>query len=204
MEVKINNSHLEDLIWMSYRYCIGRHTITAAGHADTIKTILMNNPNALSEERKEFMAKDIREHIKDSLRFKSNIQIKGTNTYDIYSDLLYEISKHKNANTLKYIIDTYTHTIETEPLKEEKSYYESSDYDYIDLIPWVKLSNFLDKKCWKKITLEYDGKTEEIIAFPYPRQINNTEYEKVWTTCEDFCTSKSSLNPKYIKEIKDI
>ena len=40
----LDNKAMEDFIWMSYRYCIGRKTIAAATHADTIREFINNNP----------------------------------------------------------------------------------------------------------------------------------------------------------------
>jgi hypothetical protein len=201
--ININSVELEDLIWMSYRYCIGRHTITAVTHADTIKSILKRNPNAISPEKREFMANDIRDSINSIIKFNSNIKIKGFPKYDVYSDLLYEISKHDNPNELIYHIDAYTHEIKTEPLKDEKSYNEHSDYDYIDLIPWIKLANYLDKSTWKKLIVNVDGETKEIIAFPYPCDMGKLKFEKVWTE-GNLLTATQYIPPKSIVEIKDI
>ena len=39
MKITITNREMEDFIWMSTRYCIGRHTIAAAAHADTIAKV---------------------------------------------------------------------------------------------------------------------------------------------------------------------
>lgn len=57
MKITITNREMEDFIWMSSRYCIGRHTIAAATHADTIAKVLTANPDILSKEMQEFMVK---------------------------------------------------------------------------------------------------------------------------------------------------
>ena len=56
--------YMEDLIWMSYRYCIGRKTIAAHSHAGNIARYSFDH---ISDGRKRFMAKDIREEINDVL-----------------------------------------------------------------------------------------------------------------------------------------
>lgn len=76
----------EDCIWMSYRYCIGRHTITSNMHAGHIA---QNCYDRLSNERLEFMANDIR----DSINFKLGDSIedylkKNSNTSTSISDFL--------------------------------------------------------------------------------------------------------------------
>ena len=50
----------EDCIWMSYRYCIGRHTIAAHMHAGEIAA---NAYGRMSPERTQFMSHDINREI---------------------------------------------------------------------------------------------------------------------------------------------
>ena len=66
-----DESYMEDLIWMSYRYCIGRHTIVSHSHAGDIAKYSFDH---ISENRKSFMAHDIRQEINDTLRWKNNIE----------------------------------------------------------------------------------------------------------------------------------
>ena len=55
---KVNylSTYEEDCIWMSYRYCIGRHTIASHCHASDIAN---NAYGRMSKERTQFMSKDI-------------------------------------------------------------------------------------------------------------------------------------------------
>ena len=86
-----DESFFEDLIWMSYRYCIGRHTIAAAMHASNLVSIVDN----LSEDRKQFMAKDIRREINSTLKWKQNATIEGYNDfYNAYSLVLEYLMNH--------------------------------------------------------------------------------------------------------------
>ena len=66
----IKNSQLsnyeEDCMWMSYRYCIGRHTIASHMHASDI---WYNCKNRLNKERQLFTAFDINREIEMSLAF---------------------------------------------------------------------------------------------------------------------------------------
>lgn len=50
----------EDCIWMSYRYCIGRHTIAAHMHAGEIAAHAYGR---MSDERTQFMSHDINREI---------------------------------------------------------------------------------------------------------------------------------------------
>ena len=56
----------EDCMWMSYRYCIGRHTIAAHMHASDI---WQNCKRRMSKERQLFTAFDINREIERSLAF---------------------------------------------------------------------------------------------------------------------------------------
>ena len=56
----------EDCMWMSYRYCIGRHTIAAHMHATDI---WRNCKGRMSNERQLFTAFDINREIESSLMF---------------------------------------------------------------------------------------------------------------------------------------
>ena len=56
----------EDSIWMSYRYCIGRHTIASHMRANEI---WRHAKNRMNENRMEFTAYDIDQSIQHSLSF---------------------------------------------------------------------------------------------------------------------------------------
>lgn len=59
----------EDCMWMSYRYCIGRHTIASHMHASDI---WQNCKGRMSKERELFTAYDINREIEDRLRLGYN------------------------------------------------------------------------------------------------------------------------------------
>lgn len=60
----------EDYIFMSYRYCIGRHTIAAHYHATTIAQDVYGK---ISDERMQFNSEDICSCIYDQLHIKDFI-----------------------------------------------------------------------------------------------------------------------------------
>lgn len=62
--MKIKNTTLVDLIWMSVRYCIGRHTITAAHHAGEIANIIYENPDILTKWEIERLIEDINNEVR--------------------------------------------------------------------------------------------------------------------------------------------
>lgn len=57
----------EDSMWMSYRYCIGRHTIASHMHASDI---WKNCRNRMSKERELFTAYDINREIEMAMPFR--------------------------------------------------------------------------------------------------------------------------------------
>ena len=60
------NGYEEDSMWMSYRYCIGRHTIVSHMRAGDIGTHCYGR---MSEERSIFTAYDINREIEEKLQF---------------------------------------------------------------------------------------------------------------------------------------
>ena len=66
---------IDDMIWMSYRYCIGRHTIAAAMHAPQLAQFIAVND--ISEQRRQFYAKDILSSINDVLRLHDDVRVDG-------------------------------------------------------------------------------------------------------------------------------
>lgn len=71
----MTKSQLEDFMWTSWRYCIGRRTAAAAMHTDNIAELIANNPNVFSQERLEFNAKDIRRQISQVCTYGDSIEV---------------------------------------------------------------------------------------------------------------------------------
>lgn len=206
MQLNIGRDLIEEFIWMSYRYCIGRHTIAANMHADEIYKLLSKNPEILSKDQAEFMATDIRRQINNLLNFKKNVQFSCSDDYDVYSELLYTITK-KNINPLKakFFVDYYDGkiNIDTEELIESLNEYEDITKDYIDLVKWVALSNWLDYKTHKVIVYDDNGEEKECVVFPYPSCDYQGNYEELWVPV-DGNFLENYINKKYIKEFKDV
>lgn len=186
-KVTINDeSFFEDLIWMSYRYCIGRHTIAAAMHADNIVKVI----DELSENRKQFMSKDIRREINSKVNWKKNVTIKGYNDlYDAYSLVLEYLMNHadiKDDTEYHWYINVDTGSVEIEKEEKEKDkYYESFLHDYHDICPWCKLASYLDKKNYKNITINYNGEEQNLICFTYMYAFQD-KIEKHYVTPEEY------------------
>lgn len=212
-KIAIGAKELEDFIWMSYRYCIGRKTIAACMHASTIADLLYKNPDILSKDRKEFMAQDIRQSIINTISW--NKQIKIVNQYnnpiwDIYSAILEASSDVEHPYEVIYTVDIEARTVTTEKSNElkELSGFEKFDSMYYDLIPWVKLANVLDASCHKKIVCEHAGKTHEEVCFPYAAAIPGGGYNIVWASLAKdsghTIDKQGYVIPEMITQIKNI
>lgn len=201
-KINISAKALEDFIWMSYRYCIGRHTIAAAYHANTIANVIASNPDAFSRERLAFNAKDIRERINDAIRFLDCYDIDSCFSLDAFSCALYKSAEVENPNEYIYHIEQSGY-IELDAPKELLRH--RFDQDYINLIPWVKLANWLDKSTHRMITVEYDGKVETYECFPYPQKMEDGKYRKMWANVEDADMIHNRwIAEEYITKIEDI
>lgn len=108
----INNTNLndyeEDCMWMSYRYCIGRHTIASYMHAGDI---WKNCKNRITKERQLFNAFDINRSIEDCIRFGSGPQWYFPSTslnriyttaIDIFCEFLEDYGIKSKEEYLKY------------------------------------------------------------------------------------------------------
>ena len=115
----------ETLIWMSYRYAIGRHTIASNSHCHDIAENAYERLK-LTPHRMEFMAKDICNEIAQMLHI-SFFSIDGysLNTTGVYPlDLFYEYVNSKEIsdyNDLNRNVKSVTYKNGT---YEEKEYSE--------------------------------------------------------------------------------
>ena len=199
--VKIGEGAFLDFIWMSYRYCIGRHTIAAASHADTIARAIKSNPKALSDERKAFTVLDIRRSINEAFRWNCAIDIEGCRDMDAFSAVMYKSADLDEPELCKFFVDTTRQDVIVEEgvLPNDKF-----DKDYIDLIPWVKLANLLDKSCHKMITTKCEGKEVTTRCYPFPL-LYCGKYIKVWADANNPCLSVNRwISQEYITKVEDL
>lgn len=91
-----------DCMWMSYRYCIGRHTIAAHMHASDI---WYNCKGRMSKDKELFAAYDINREIESYLAFlKPNFRFPITSLNRIYTsaiDIVCEFFEDYNIKSLK-------------------------------------------------------------------------------------------------------
>lgn len=217
----------EMLMWTSYRYCIGRHTYVVSMAHD----IARHYYNKLSDERKKFTANDIRQEIKDHLRFLPfEFNISRWYGSDEYNPLkvLFTFFEKENIESLEDLAKISR--IEYDVNKDEYTFNrcESNFKTYIskmdieDLIPWETLASCFDIKNHKMLVLK-DG--TEVEAFktwtgktiPAETRIENgveVQYvkysdfgwEEVWKPVDSYVNGSEYVYiPKEnIKEIKDI
>ena len=95
----------EDCMYMSYRYCIGRHTIASSMHAGDI---WKHCKGRMSKERQLFTAFDINRNIEDCLRFHAPyFYFPITSLNRIYTsavDIVCEFMEDYNINSIEDFI----------------------------------------------------------------------------------------------------
>jgi hypothetical protein len=204
--VKIDSGSMEDFIWMSYRYCVGRLSIASVMHADTISSLIVNNPDLLSQARKQFMANDIMSELVYNLKSNNYNKIENAQeheNYDFFAELLYKISTVDNRNSYRYTLNGLTKTITMEEFPTIE--YLSVDTPYSSLIAWYKLAKKLDDRCHKRVKVKYRGEKAEFICYPYPIQTNEGTYEERWAAVDSKnVTAQQYIDPQYILSIEDI
>jgi hypothetical protein len=98
----------EDSMWMSYRYCIGRHTIAASMRAGDIASHCYGR---MTEERSIFTAYDINREIEQSLQFGcgptfmfpiTSLNRIYTSAFDIFCQFVEDFDIQKKEDLLKY------------------------------------------------------------------------------------------------------
>lgn len=200
--ITLSTKTVEDLIWMSYRYCIGRHTGAAITHARTIMNIVHKNPNAFTKEQKMQMVDDIRREINNTLSWSRNVSMDMSSNLDIFSLLFYNIEDGEDTTKFVYTVHEKTGAIHTDTrLVDTIQPWEGFESLYTDLIEWVKLSNWLDISIHQKVYVDYNGKKEVIICYPYPIKDGNV-YSVAYSSVDD--PFRGYIAPEYITQIKPL
>lgn len=148
---------LEDLLWTSYRYCIGRHSYVTSMAKDVGEFFY----DRLSNETKQKNAEDIRRELNDCLdlqfNFKinyfSNIKFKPLETFlefinsqDIKDGKdfanITKITPYKEDGQLKFEVSRKDIT------KNELPFYE---HNILDFLPWMDLASLFDVNDHKRV-----------------------------------------------------
>lgn len=185
-KVKPLSEFEEDLLYMSYRYAIGRHTIHAHSHACNIiehfYERLLVTPN-----RMQFTSKDINRSIEDCLRF-GRLNVYLHDVYDrnihILESLIHSIIdergyvKYDIRYVNKIILECYSNDGDCDIMvsTSEKIENEYPWNDIDDLMIWYYMAKLFDLKSHKVCTLT-DGTECEFIEL-YQRQTEYSEDRK--------------------------
>lgn len=190
-----------DSLWMSCRYCIGRHTITAHSHANDIAFYDYHRLNA---SQKEMMYTDINEQIYWSLKMSTFFSIENfdnvsMNPLDIFYEFINsenlknydELKKYKQVKAVWNSVYDKWDFEKTMLGENDKERYISS-FDFEDLEIWQKLANLFNEKEHFSKTVNVNGKDEIYECYYYYskrwRQTENDEhilfYDKVIGTTD--------------------
>jgi hypothetical protein len=166
----------EDCIWMSYRYCIGRHTIAAHMHAGNIASHAYGR---MSDDRTQFMSEDINREIAHILNVHNWFEF--DNEWNIPKseyrplDLLYRCLDEANITSDEELrrIKNITAFYKDGQWMFDIHYYKHGDNvrslsDLHDLEPWQRLANLFDLEGHKTCRLT-DGTL--------------CEYYECWKSC---------------------
>ena len=195
MKKKNLSSYEEDCIWMSYRYCIGRHTIAAHCHAGDIAN---NAYSRMTKERMQFISKDINREIYDVLHMHDwfNIDyvwnLQNFRPLDIFYQCLNDIG-FKTYDDIKKIKSIDCYFTNDNELKTDVYYYNDNDkfnfksfMDVEDLGVWQRLANLFDVDNHKWCRLTDDSIVEYYEFWTINRTKEGLVFEKVKTPVENY------------------
>lgn len=199
-KVKMLDEWTRDMVWMAYRYAIGRHTIAASSMC---KEMAKNVYCKLERSRSEFMAQDIQKEIADHLRFypfsfTMDYSIPSDDNRFVPIDRFIEFlmdNKFTSDEALadfdriecKWDRESDTFTYETSEKKEKTGYLT---HDWEDLMEWSNLAKLLNFKC-HKYCIAKDPSTDEEVLIEYfesyrRKSYKTLEFEKVKVPCQQF------------------
>jgi hypothetical protein len=205
----------ETCIWMSYRYAIGRKSITSVMHAKSIAEHI----DWIPEDRREFAAMDIIREVNDRIHWYKNVHVDGygEKIMDVFSVLLQWFLDNPQDNPVDYFmehkwdVDVNKGTVfvsdrDDIPEKSEYgTYYEPDIFnEFSDYKDWVNLAKYL-RGATHNITIEFEDKitTEPVIEW-YDVVTCGGKYEirKKYTKASEF--PGWYISPEYIKIIDKI
>lgn len=218
---KYLSDYEEDLVWMSYRYCIGRHTISANMHA---RNIAQHTYDRLSTERLMFIAQDIRRCIEDCLRFgQIHIYFDFDNyigprcSYELFLNALKELNltEKKDLRRIKEIRISYVgNKFVYDVLKLDVNEEDISDIlmpDVSDLNSWAVLASCFDVDNHKMIVCKDKETGKETIKEAFEiyalSSYDSYAFKKYWIPVESYIKSNniiSYIDPDCIVSVKDI
>ena len=157
-KVKMLTNYEVDCVWMSYRYCIGRHTIASQMHASEIAN---NAYGRLTPERTQFMSEDINNEIHSQLHYGNFVDMGWygniPKTHFKPLDVVYSVLNKENINSYNKVREIKSICIDWNRDKQDFDYsiyyfnendknkdYGRSIWDVQDLEVWQQLANLFD------------------------------------------------------------
>lgn len=166
------SSYEEDGIWMSYRYCIGRRSITSHSRAGDILKFYYNRLK-LTPDRCMFMSNDINKSIEDNLRWgQLNVYFNysihdAVNPLDTVLDVISDNKgiicedNLRHVSKIKIDVQDYGNVISSIETSDTKNlHYPICELE--DLIVWGNCAKILNLEGHKVCKTIYNGKTEYI------------------------------------------
>lgn len=225
MEIKKRCSVDEEmLMWTSYRYCIGRKT-----YVNTLANYIASHYyHILSDERKQFTSKDIKDCINQVLSLSTpSLRYNGNVSYD-NRDGLDDLIKYlnENVNEERDLIGIQSIEVIQKSYTNPEKYYEISplnrnrtilDFDLQDLLIWYNLAQCFNIKDYKKVWYKTDSDEASVLCFKtwMNKYIESEDgfhyksrfkYEERYIPVNDYLSSPSIImyiNPESILKIED-
>lgn len=218
--VKMLSRYEEDCVFMSYRYCIGRHTIATYMHATNIA---LNAYGRMTPERTQFMSEDINNEIYTNLHFGNLVDMGWygniPKTHFKPLDVLYSILDKESINTVEKMREIKSIRIEWNRDKQDFDYsiyyFNENDkdrdlsrslWDITDLEVWQQLANLFDLNSHKFCKLS-DGTICEYYecwhmitnkgVFTYEKRKHTVSSPFSWYINEDYIL-EDNINKKEI------
>ena len=177
----------EDSMWMSYRYCIGRHTIASHMRASDIAKQCYKR---MSDNRSIFTAFDMNRSIEDQMRFGcgpmwhfpiTSLNKIYTSAIDIYCQFVEDYNIKSKADLLKYrCIDviladnergykiettTWEEYLRAEVLKECRRYY--NDYMMTEDDAWLIFEDRDSSRVDEELKRKFEPLTKDMPSLEY-------------------------------------
>lgn len=183
------------MVWMSYRYCIGRHTIAAHCHAGDLANFLYSST---SYDYKKFLAEDINSEIANQLSFGGllNFENRWSIPKHLFKplEIFYNALSQINVSSLKEFQRIKEVEVFYDPKEgfsyatyywDEPKMYKRSLMDIQDLEVWQRLANLLDEESHKKCTLT-DGTEIEYYEYTILNTYGTFQFEKIKSPIEEY------------------
>lgn len=193
--INITDSILDDLIWMSYRYCIGRHTIASCMHADDIIQLIKDNEALFDTNRLKFYHDDIISTINDCIRFCDDIVVSGLN-HDLFKICIENVSNDL-ANKKLHIESNGSVELVNSIYKKE--YIHSWKQELKDLVSWHRLAMWIDGFINPvKVTVKYQNKQSVYDCFKWYGINGKVHYSEIKNN-----NKNSWFSPEYIINVEE-